>query len=277
MARIVALSSFVSAGHVGLNAVVPPLEALGHHVTSLPTVVLSNPAHARHVAGFTVAADVLGQMIEALDQNGWLRETDAVLTGYLPTADHVSLAMHLIAEVRRSGPDALILVDPILGDEPKGLYIAEAAARAIRDNLVPQADLVLPNIFELGWLTGRPVCSSADAVAAARMLGRPAVVATSVPYGPGRLASVLVHAEEAMATVTAEQTGVPHGTGDVLSGLMTGYMAAGAAASTALARSSAVLRAIISASLNTDDLHLAAGLDRLGAAVPLPLERAGSD
>ncbi len=47
--------------------------------------------------------------------------------------------------------------------------------------LVPIADIVTPNRYELQSLTSRTVRTPEDAVAAARLLGRKAVLATSIP------------------------------------------------------------------------------------------------
>src|SRR5688572_27846842 len=66
MARVLALSSQVARGHVGLSAVVPALQRLGHEVWPLPTILLSNhPGHA-HAAGLRVDPAALEEMVDAL-------------------------------------------------------------------------------------------------------------------------------------------------------------------------------------------------------------------
>lgn len=154
--RILALSSQVAFGHVGLSAAVPVLQLKGHHVTALPTVILSNHPGWPHVAGQQVPVETLAGMIAALDDNGWLAQHDTVLTGYLPSADHVALAVQVIDRLRQLRPDLRVIVDPVLGDHPKGLYIDANAAQAIRANLPCRADILTPNQFELGWLTDQP-------------------------------------------------------------------------------------------------------------------------
>ena len=57
---------------------------------------------------------------------------------------------------RRPTPNALVCVDPILGDAGK-LYVAEETAEAIRDQLLPLASIATPNLFELQWLSGASV------------------------------------------------------------------------------------------------------------------------
>ena len=92
MATVLAMSSMVARGHVGLGAITPALQLQGHEVIALPTVVLSNhPAH-RDVARLEVPASRLEAMLDALEANGWLGSVDAVLTGYLPTVSHVEFA-----------------------------------------------------------------------------------------------------------------------------------------------------------------------------------------
>ena len=171
MARILILSSWVAHGHVGLSAAAPALQALGHSVTQLPTTLLSNHPGWPHAAGRAMPPDTLREMIDALGANGWLTQQDALLTGYLPSVAHVALAAELMKRLRESAPNALrVVVDPVMGDEPTGLYIPEAVACAIRDALCPLADILTPNLFELGWLAKRPVSSLAETRAAAETL-----------------------------------------------------------------------------------------------------------
>ena len=54
------------------------------------------------------------------------------------------------------------MLDPVLGDAGK-LYVDPAIAVAMQEKLLPLADLMTPNAFELGWLSGRNIASLADA------------------------------------------------------------------------------------------------------------------
>ena len=170
MSRVLIMSSWTSVGDVGLAAAAPVLQALGHDVTQLPTIILSNHPAWPRFAGQTMAPERLAEMIDALDANGLLDGHDALLTGYLPSAAHVALACDIVDRLARRGPRPKVVVDPILGDDPKGLYLAEEAALAVRDSLLPLADIMTPNCFELGWLTGRSVATLAEVRAAAASL-----------------------------------------------------------------------------------------------------------
>lgn len=246
--RILALSSQVAFGHVGLSAAVPVLQRLGCAVTPLPTVMLSNHPGWPHVAGRQVPVTDLQAMIDALEANGWLAGHDTILTGYLPSPGHVTLAAGLIDRMRAGGSPVRVVVDPVLGDAPKGLYIDAAAAAMIRTELVPRADVLTPNAFELGWLTDRPTDGIDSATEAARCLPAAQVLMTSAPAGPGRTGVLDTTARGSVLYGMPMHDSVPNGPGDVFSALI----ASGAGPGLALGR----LKALIEASLGAEHLQI---------------------
>ena len=284
MPRVLAISSHVACGHVGLAAIVPALQALGHDVIALPTVLLSNhPGHA-HVAGARVDPDQLRRMLGALEANGWLAGIDAVLTGYLPSVEHVRFAADAVAAVTQANPRAIVLVDPILGDDPKGLYIDVTAAAAIRDTLLPAATTIKLNAFELSWLTGIPAGSEDEAARAAGSLltaarrlnpvAKSSVLATSVPGPAAVLSNVFVAAPGARAVACRVERldRIPKGTGDLLSALLLAAMLSGVGdGGQHMAKAVAGLDLVVRASGSRDELCLVPNLARLGGCRPLPL------
>jgi pyridoxine kinase len=280
MPKVLAISSQVARGHVGLSAIVPALQALGHEVVALPTILLSNHPGHRVAAGERVAPDLLTRMLDALERNGWLAEIDAVLTGYLPSAAHVAFARTAIDRVRGMRPDTLLLCDPVLGDHPKGLYIAEDAALAIRDHLVPMAHILTPNAFELAWLAGRPVRPLREATAAVAAL--PPVRLLVAKSVPGEATSELVNLAATGGRVAAlarvpQRASVPNGTGDLLSALVLAAHLEGLSPAAILARVTAGLDATLAASEGRDELLLAGLAARLHALRPWPVEMVASE
>lgn len=231
MARVLVLSSWTSAGHVGLSAAAPALQALGHVAIQLPTIVLSNEPGFAHTAGDQIAPGQLAAMIDALDGNGWLVGLDALLTGYLPSVAHVEIATGLVERVRRRSPGARVVVDPILGDTAEGLYLDPAAAAAVRDRLTPVADVLTPNAFELGWLSGRRIARLADAVAAARGLSPQAGARVLVTSPPLTATTGVLEVAQGRPVLfeTPQSPDVPHGVGDVLAALVAAGLPTGAA------------------------------------------------
>jgi len=259
MPRVLILSSHVAYGSVGLAAIVPALQALGHEAVALPTIVLSNhPGHACF-SGEQIAPATLEQILDSLQANGWLPTIDAVLTGYLPSEAHVEVARSACKRVRAANADALLVCDPVLGDAPGGLYIDEAAAAAIAEHLLPACDLATPNVFELGWLSGEPVETLEQAAVAARLLGMPAVLVTSIPAADDRLATLLADENATQACFVPRRPTAPHGTGDLLAALYLGHTLNGEPPSTCLARATAAVEASIALSTGRDELSLASG------------------
>ncbi len=275
MARVLAISSQVARGHVGLAAIVPALQRLGHDVIALPTILLSNhPAH-RTAAGEQVSPDLLQRMLDALDENAWLGEIDAILTGYLPSPEHVRFAADAVRRVRKHSARVRVLVDPVLGDEPKGVYINADAAAHIRDDLVAMADIATPNAFELGWLTSTRIGNAHDATQAARLLPPPQILATSVPAADGVISNVLIDkgTKDVLVAEVPRQGSVPNGTGDLLSALYLGHGLRGGTASQGFALAVAGVDAAIAASVGQDELALAASSPAWADPQPWPLRK----
>ena len=220
--RILSVSSQVAYGPVGNSAAVPALQAGGHEVLAIPTVMLSNhPGHGRP-AGFRTSPGDLGDILGALDTLGVLSGVGGVLTGYFASREQIETVATVLVRMKSAKPGIFILVDPVLGDE-EGLYVPQAVANAIRTHLLPLASCITPNRFELAFLSGLEVNDGLSAVAAARHLRIAEVLATSIPAAGGELSTVLITAD-GQHTITAPKLNqVPNGTGDFLSGL---YLAA---------------------------------------------------
>lgn len=270
MAKILAMSSMVARGHVGLGAITPALQLQGHEVIALPTVVLSNhPAH-RDVARLEVPPSRLEAMLDAIEANGWLGSVDAVLTGYLPTVSHVEFARKLVARVRARQPAAIYFCDPVMGDLPRGLYIDDAPADTISERLIEKADYLTPNLFELQWLSGEPVSDLASAVKAARTLPAPVTLITSVPLSGNQLANVLVTKGGAWTCAGPRLEAVPHGTGDFLAARFAAECLDGRDMPSALGAVSAAVSVLVSHSIGRDELTLIPAREAWLRAQPIP-------
>jgi pyridoxine kinase len=279
MARILAISSQVARGTVGLSIIGPALQALGHDLIGLPTVVLSNhPGHA-HAGGMRIDPPVLAKMLDALDANGWLADVDAVLTGYLPSVEHVAFATAAVQRVaeRRGRGRIVYLCDPVLGDDPKGLYIDRSAAEAIRDILLPSADIATPNRFELSFLTGAEVSAATDVVAS--RLACQALFATSIPSNrPGEVVNVahvvpslIGGGLDGLARVPLRQQ-APHGTGDLYSALILAAWLDGRGPAGALSFATAGVDFALEGNVEVDMISISA-LPLAATPLDWPLER----
>ncbi|MBI1237482.1 MAG: DUF429 domain-containing protein [Alphaproteobacteria bacterium] len=213
MTRVLILSSHVAASRVGGRVAVSALEARGIDTVFVPTVLLGrHPGHGAPGGG-AVPADQFGSMLEGVAAQGLFGQFDAVLTGYFASVEQVEIAAAAIEEIRTASPHPLIVIDPIIGDGG-ALYVPEAVAAAIRDLLLPLADIITPNTFELGWLSREPVTDLRSARNAALHLGRPALI-SSIPDGDNL---AVLYADDGENWIRKHKTveDVPNGTGDLL-------------------------------------------------------------
>jgi pyridoxine kinase len=217
MAKVLTISSQTVFGPVGNSAAVPALQAEGHDVLALPTILLSfHPGHGAP-SGQRTPAPLMQEMIEKLEKLGALKNCPAVMTGYFADAGQVKVAAQAIAHIKKQNSSCIILVDPVIGDDG-ALYVPQPVAEAIRDQLVPLATIATPNAFELSWLTGKDVSEEKSTAIAASHLGLAETLITSVPSGDA-LTTMLIAEGRTQSHTSKRLAHVPHGTGDYLSGL----------------------------------------------------------
>jgi len=255
MAKVLAISSHVVRGHVGLAATVPALQWLGHEVWALPTVLLASRPGLGRLARHDLPPPDLAAMLAALEADGCWGSLDAVLAGYFPSPQGVAAAADAVRRIKRGNPAIPILVDPIVGDAGR-LYVADATAAAIRDLLLPLASIATPNLFELKWLVG--AAAPADPAAAARRLGPPMVVVTSAAEADDGIATLAVTDAGAVARTAPRRAGVPNGAGDLLAGLLLGHLLHGRDLAAALDAALVDLDRVLAASVGRDVLQLSA-------------------
>jgi pyridoxine kinase len=257
MAQILAISSHVTRGHVGLNATVPALQFLGHEVWALPTVLLASRAGLGRVARHEVCAAHLADALSALESDGCWASLGAVFAGYFPSARSVKIAARAIAAIKAARPGIPVFIDPILGDAGR-LYVERETADAIRNELVPLASIASPNLFELAWLTSGSVRTLDEVATSARRLGPTAVVVTSAAHTEECVTSLLVTASEQHTRFLPRRQRIPNGAGDLFAGLLLGRLLAQSSVSSAFDASHDDLDRVLTASEGASVLRLSA-------------------
>lgn len=211
------LSSHVAGSGVGGGLQSAVLTQLGFRTALLPTVLFGRHPGLGPPGGGSVSDAVFAGQVDGLIASGLADRADLVITGYFASAAQVAAAAGLLDHVAAHRPQALRLVDPILGDEDRGLYVAQAVAEALPLELVPRASLLAPNAWELERLSGIRIADAAGALAAARSLGRPVLV-SSVPAG-SKTGVLWANATDAWLATHPRLERVPKGTGDLLAAL----------------------------------------------------------
>lgn len=230
---VVSVQSQVVYGQVGNTIAVPALQAMGLRVAAVPTVLLSNTPHHSTMHGGPVPDAWFAGWLDDLVARDSLRRLRAVLVGYLGGPSQAAILARWLGQRLRERPGIQVFIDPVMGDEDVGVYVDPGMADAYREHLLPLADGVVPNGFELGLLSGLPVSTVEEVVRAARSLLRERtrwVIATSAAPGTwdGGHMRVAAVTADAIATIEHRRLGTtPKGTGDLFSATLAGQLLAG--------------------------------------------------
>jgi pyridoxine kinase len=180
---ILSIQSSVAYGHVGNSAVTFPLMRMGVEVWPVITVHFSNHTGYESWRGPLLSAADLSSVVRGIDERGVLGDVDAVLSGYQGGEDIGAMILEAVALVKWRNPAAIYCCDPVLGDKDRGSYVRPGIAEFMRQHVVPAAQIITPNQFELTTLTGLPVSTMDDVLNGAdavRSMGPEVVLITSV-------------------------------------------------------------------------------------------------
>jgi pyridoxine kinase len=246
--RILSIQSSVAYGHVGNSAAVFPLQRLGHEVLPVFTVHFSNHTGYGAWRGPVLAGTDVAEVIRGIDERGALADVDLVLSGYQGSPEIAEVILDAVDRVKRANPAARYACDPVMGNATSGCFVDPAIPPLIRDRVVPVADLITPNQFELGELTGRsglagpvppPLADVLDAADAVRGLGPACVLVTSATTAESTEDStglLAVDAEGAWQLRTPRLPMKANGSGDVTAALFAAHLGDSGSPATALAR-----------------------------------------
>jgi pyridoxine kinase len=270
MPLVLVISSYVAGSRVGAAPAAMALGALKIDPIVVPTTLLGRHPGWGPPGGGPVAVETMRDMLDAIAAQGLFDLLDGVLTGYFAHPDQIALAASAITAIRAARPSVTVLVDPVIGDEG-GLYVPAAVAGAIRDRLIGLANIVTPNLWELGWLSAKPVATRADILAAARALGASAAV-TSIRRGD-EIGAALLTPAGALAATTPAEASAPNGTGDLFAGALLAAMIDGQNPAAALTHAVAVCADIVTLAhrWQAPELPIVAAAARLAQPVTQPV------
>ena len=259
--KFLSIQSSVAYGHVGNSAAVFPLQRLGHEVWPVSTVVFSNHTGYGAWRGPLLPPGDVADVITGIEERGVLDQVDGVLSGYQGSADIADVILDAVSRVRAANPQASYTCDPVMGNADSGCFVHPDIPPLLRERVVPAADIITPNQFELGFLTGtepqtlEEILTSAEL---ARKMGPRTVLVTSVHRSdrPDDTTEMLVVNDDGAWIVQTPRLPLKaNGSGDVTSALFTAHYLA-TDAPTALGRTAASVFALLDATLRSGEREL---------------------
>lgn len=280
---VIAIQSQVVCGHVGNSAAVFALQASGVDVAAVPTVLLSNHPRYPSVYGRVLDRGLVRDLLTGVEERGLVEACPVLMSGYLGAPEIAAVVIDFVRRAKARNPALLYLCDPVMGDEGAP-YVSEDLRALLCEGLVPLADIITPNHFELEYLAGRSAAGMEAIIEAARSLGLPSVIVTGVQAADmptGQVQTLAVEPRAAWMVSTQKRACQPCGTGDLFTALFAAAVAGGASTETALGRAVSSVYAVLEETEKRQSYEMALVAaaermrrpDRVFEAVPVPLTK----
>ncbi len=254
MKRILSIQSHVVFGCAGNSAAVFPMRRMGMEVWPVNTVQFSNHTqYSQGWQGMVMPDGHIRQLITGLADIGVLGQCDALLSGYLGSAEQGEEILAAVARLKALNPNALYFCDPVMGHPDKGCIVAPGVADFLKNRALACADMLAPNLLELEQLTDREIRNVPQALAACQQLRDQGVKLVMVKYlGKAGFAmdrfEMLLVCEEGAFHISRPLYPFardPIGVGDLLSATMLANLLAGFTPVAAFERTNASVDAVM--------------------------------
>jgi pyridoxine kinase len=286
---VIAIQSQVVHGHVGNSAAVFPLQACGIEVAAVPTALLSNHPQYSSMRGGVLDAKFVRDLLVGMEERGLVDLCKVLISGYLGSPENAAAVIDFVRRAKARNPNLLYLCDPVMGDAGLGFYVdVDEDMRALFcEGLVPLADIITPNQFELELLVGRAPATVEDIAAAARGLGPSTVAVTGVQLqdpSSGIVQTLAIEPRAAWMVSTPRLSCRASGTGDLFTALFAAALVQGLTTGAALGRAVSGVYGVLEETVRRQSYEMAliASAERMLRPDPLfepmgILARAGGD
>jgi pyridoxine kinase len=260
--KVLSIQSAVAFGHVGNSAAVFPLQRLGVEVVPVPTVNFSNHTGYGAWRGPLLPPSDVAEILLGVQERGVFPQIDAVLSGYQGGVGIGDVIVDAVRRVKDANPSALYACDPVMGNAKSGCFVAPEIPHLLRDRVVPVADIITPNQFELGFLTGTEPASVESTLASAdlaRAMGPSTVLVTSVERpdrAEGTIEMLVVDGAGAWLVSTPHLPFKANGSGDVTAALFTAHYVATRDAAVSLERTASSVFDLIETTYRSGEREL---------------------
>ncbi|MET7282894.1 pyridoxal kinase PdxY [Kribbella sp. NPDC005582] len=227
--KILSIQSAVAYGHVGNSAAVFPLQRIGVEVLPVYTVNFSNHTGYGAWRGPLISPDDVREVVLGIEERGAFPQIDAVLSGYQGGEGIADVILETVERVKAANPAAVYSCDPVMGNAKSGCFVAPAIPVLLKERVVPAADIITPNQFELGFLTDTEpdtLESTLASVELVRATGPRTVLVTSVERPDREDGTIEMLAVDDSGAWLVQTPYIPmkaNGSGDVTAALFTAH------------------------------------------------------
>lgn len=211
-----------SSGGAGIQADIKTMMANGVYAMSAITALTAQNTQTV-AAVMNVTPEFLARQLDCVFTDIF---PDAVKTGMMSSTDLVRVIARKLKEYRAEN----IVVDPVMVSTSGSRLLDEEAVSILKEELLPQAALVTPNIPEAEALSGEKISTAEDMIRTAAKISRECNTAVLVKGGHSiNDANDLLYRNGAALWIEGQRIDNPntHGTGCTLSSAIASNLAKG--------------------------------------------------
>lgn len=154
MKKILSIQSNVVYGYAGNKVATFPMQLLGIEVMPIHTVQLSSNTVYQGYDGIVLGDKQITRIINSLDKIGILASIDAIISGYIGSAEQGYEILAAVNKIKQYNPKAIYVCDPVMGgDINKGSSLPYDIIDFFKEHAIKAADYITPNLLELQILS----------------------------------------------------------------------------------------------------------------------------
>ena len=248
--NVLSIAGSDPSGGAGIQADLKSFAALGCYGMAVITALTAQNTQGVHGV-YDVSADFVRAQIEAIFED---IDVAAVKIGMLSQPDII----HYVADALEKYKPEFVVLDPVMIATSGDSLVSYGAVEALKERLIPLADLITPNIPEAEKLSRKAVLDMEDAALDLLSLGSKAVLLKGGHLKDIYARDVLALRGGGLREYRVMRIDTPnmHGTGCTLSSAIAAYLAKGESVSSACEKAKVYLTGALEAS---EDLHVGSG------------------
>lgn len=269
--KVLSIQSHVVYGFAGNKAAVFPMQKLGIEVSPIYTVQLSNHTQYDSFKGYFFSAADIQNIIDGMIDNNFLEKHDAILSGYIGNLEVAKVIASTVKKLKIENSNSLYCCDPVFGDkydenEHGHIFASKDHPNMFLEHLLPLADIITPNLFELSVLSDTEIYNYNDITEACEKLIKKTgndeqiIIITSVSFDKNKTGIAIYHKGKLSHLESQKYKVQPKvsGSGDITAAMFLSYILKGKSLDDSLKAVTKCLSGIfkITHELNTDELAL---------------------